>query len=274
MAERDGQFAEFERAGWAARGPEYAAGFGAFTAHCVPALLDAVEPCSGRLLIDVGTGPGIAALAATLRGAQVIGADESAVMLGSAHRRLRWLVRARAQQLPLRTDGADILVGNLVVNHLPDPPAGMAEFLRVLSPGGRLALTAWDLAGDNHATALIGRAMQAAGVQPPPTPASPWAAYAEPAAFAALLRGSGLADVRVDPVAFTHVVPPDVWWQAICSGTVCSAAQLSGLDDRSRSAVRVAYDDLIGPYVDSEGRAHLPGLAWLAAGRVGQLPGA
>lgn len=263
-----GSFAEFERSGWAARGPDYASGFGAYTAHCVPALLDAVEPCTGRLLLDVGTGPGNAAVAATVRGADVVAIDESALMLSVARRRLPRLVRARAQQLPVRDAAADIVVGNCVVNHLPDPPAGVAEFARVLRPGGRLALTAWDLAGGNQATAVISRAIDAAGVHPPATPSNPFAAHAEPAAFAALLTAAGLAQVRVEPVEFSHVVAPDVWWEAISSGTVTTTGRLRALDLDALNQVRAAYQDVIGAYVDEDGLAHLPALAWLAVGRA------
>lgn len=267
---RVNDFAKFERSGWAARGSGYASGFGAYTARCVPALLDAVEPCVGRLLIDVGTGPGIAALAASVRGAQVVGIDESAAMLHEAKRRLPLLVRARGQQLPLRTAVADIVIGNCVVNHLPDPAAGVMELARVLRPGGRLALTAWDLAGGNQATGVIGRAIKGAGVRPPATPSNPFAAHADPAAFGALLAAAGLADVRVEPVSFTHVVSPGPWWEAIRSGTVTTNGQLSALDVASLDRVRTAYEDLVSEYLDADGLARLPALAWLATGRATQ----
>ena len=259
-------FADFERSGWADRGAGYAGGFGAYTARCVPALLDAVEPCVGRLLVDVGTGPGIAALAASVRGAEVVGIDESAAMLHEAQRRLPVVVRARGQELPLRTAVADIVIGNCVVNHLPDPAAGVAELARILRPGGRLALTAWDLAGGNQATGVVGRAIMSAAVVPPATPANPFAAHADPAAFGALLVAAGLADVRVDPVRFTHVVAPDVWWEAIRSGTVTTNGQLDALDVTSLDRVRAAYQELTAEYLDADGNAHLPALAWLAVG--------
>lgn len=261
-------FAEFERSGWAQRGAGYTGGFGTYTARCVPALLDAVEPCAGRLLVDVGTGPGIAAVAATVRGAVVVGVDESAAMLHEAQRRLPTLVRACALQLPLRPAVADIVIGNCVINHLPDPAAGVAEFARVLRPGGRLALTSWDLAGGNQATALVGRAIKGAGVHPPATPANPFVAHADPAAFGALLSAAGLVDVTVTPVPFIHPVPPGGWWEAIRSGTVTTNGQLSALDGPALGRVRSAYDDLVSEYVDGEGIAHLPALAWLATGRV------
>lgn len=264
----EGRFADFERRGWAQRGPDYAGGFGVYTARCVPALLDAVEPCVGRLLVDVGTGTGIAALAAKVRGADVVGIDESAKMLGEAQRRLPTLVRARGQQLPLRTAVADIVIGNCVVNHLPDPAAGVAELARALRPGGRLALTAWDLAGGNQATGVVGRAITDAGVRPPPTPSNPFAAHADATSFGALLETAGLADVGVVPISFTHVVSPDVWWEAIRSGTVTTNGQLSSLDSTSLARVRAAYRDLVTQYVDADGLAHLPALAWLAIGRA------
>jgi len=100
--------------------------------------------------------------------------------------------------LPLRTAVADIVIGNCVVNHLPGPAAGVAELARILGPGGRLALTAWDPAGGNQATGGFGRAITSAGVVPPATPANPFAAHADPAAFGALLAAAGLTEARVD----------------------------------------------------------------------------
>ncbi|MGB9378333.1 MAG: class I SAM-dependent methyltransferase [Mycobacteriales bacterium] len=262
-------FGQFERVGWAGRGPGYTGGFGALTARCVPALLDAVDPCHGRLLIDVGTGTGIVAMAASARGASVIGVDESASMLRTAAGYLPRLLRGRVQRLPVRDASVDIVVGNCVVNHLPDPVAGLAELRRVLRPAGRLALTAWDMTGANEAISVVARAVRAAGVDAPDLPANPFAAHGDPAAFAALLGTAGLHDVTVAPVHVVHVVEPGAWWEALRSGTVMTSGQLAALDPASRQRVRAAYDDLVAAYVDADGLAHLPAAAWLAAGRGG-----
>jgi SAM-dependent methyltransferase len=53
---------------------------------------------------------------------------------------VRWAV-AGAHPLPFRGGAFDALFAGELVEHLPDPAAGVAEFHRVLRPGGTLILT-------------------------------------------------------------------------------------------------------------------------------------
>jgi len=53
---------------------------------------------------------------------------------------VRWLV-AEAQPLPFRDQAFDALFAGELVEHLVDPRPGLAEFRRVLKPGGVLILT-------------------------------------------------------------------------------------------------------------------------------------
>jgi len=53
---------------------------------------------------------------------------------------VRWLV-AGAQPLPFRDAAFDALFAGELIEHLPDPRPGVAEFRRVLRPGGTLILT-------------------------------------------------------------------------------------------------------------------------------------
>jgi len=53
---------------------------------------------------------------------------------------VRWLV-AEATPLPFRDGSFDALFAGELVEHLPDPQPGVAEFHRVLRPGGTLILT-------------------------------------------------------------------------------------------------------------------------------------
>jgi SAM-dependent methyltransferase len=120
-------------------------------------LLDRLEaaggPVSGRLL-DVGTGAGILAIEAARRwpGSDVIGLDGSAGMLavaGSVARSeldpsagISW-VRGHAAALPFETGSIDAVVSSFVYQLVPHLSAALAEALRVLRPGGRLALVTW-----------------------------------------------------------------------------------------------------------------------------------
>jgi SAM-dependent methyltransferase len=97
-------------------------------------------PASGDLL-EVGAGTGMlwADGASDLR---LTLTDSSAAMCA----RLRAISGARvlrcdATRLPFRPGSFDVVVGNHMLYHLDDPGAGLAEFARVLRPGGRLAVS-------------------------------------------------------------------------------------------------------------------------------------
>jgi SAM-dependent methyltransferase len=99
----------------------------------------------GATVVDVGCGTGRALPA--LRGAAgrrgvVIGVDVKPEMLTIA-----WqvagqsqLLMADARRLPLADASADVVFAAGLVQHLPDPGAGLAELARITRAGGRLII--------------------------------------------------------------------------------------------------------------------------------------
>ncbi|HEX6330349.1 MAG TPA: methyltransferase domain-containing protein [Actinomycetota bacterium] len=107
----------------------------------------------GQRVLDVGTGTGVAANAALGAGADVVGVDHSIGMLRTA-RRNRPDVRgvgAEAIDLPFRDGTFDVVLGSFVIAHFTKVETALFDLLRVLRPGGRLALTAWADAEDELA---------------------------------------------------------------------------------------------------------------------------
>lgn len=97
------------------------------------------------VVLDVGCGPGraSAALARRWRDAHVIGIDLALPMLRLARRARGWLRRlpvvcADAGRLPLPDASVDLLFSSLCLQWLDEPRAALAEFARVLRPGGTL----------------------------------------------------------------------------------------------------------------------------------------
>lgn len=97
-------------------------------------------------LLDVGTGPGDfpGRLRAAGHRGRLVGADLSAGMVerAQAHHPGVEYVRAGADALGFAEASFDVLTARHMLYHVPDVPAALAEFRRVLRPGGRfLAVT-------------------------------------------------------------------------------------------------------------------------------------
>ena len=98
---------------------------------------------AGEVVLDPGCGTGwqAAGLARALPGARVIGVDLSAGMLAKARAAGAGpLAQADAARLPLAAGSVDLVVTRGVLHHLPDVVAALAEWRRVLRPGGAVVI--------------------------------------------------------------------------------------------------------------------------------------
>lgn len=108
-------------------------------------LLDAAAVMNGDRLLDVACGTGVVARTAAAMGATCAGADLNPEMLAMAGRlapELEWL-SADAVSLPSEDEAYDVVTCQQGLQFMPDPVAALREMLRVLRPGGRLALATW-----------------------------------------------------------------------------------------------------------------------------------
>ncbi len=116
----------------------------------VNALLDGM-PANGTAL-DIGCGTGISTAILGQRVASVIGVDPNADMLARAAERCRELPSVRFVLGTAEATGlADEVANRILVAqafHWCDPPRALAEFHRVLRPGGRCGLL-WNLRIDD-----------------------------------------------------------------------------------------------------------------------------
>jgi SAM-dependent methyltransferase len=162
-------FNAFEAAGWETHAAGYEEFFGPITTRLVEPLLDAAGVRPGARVLDVASGPGYVAARAAERGASVVGVDIAEAMISLA-RRLHPQLEFRhgsAEALPLRDESFDAALGNFVVLHLGRPEQAAAELARVLVPGGRVALTVWDLPDRARFIGVFLDAVAAAGATPP-----------------------------------------------------------------------------------------------------------
>jgi ubiquinone/menaquinone biosynthesis C-methylase UbiE/Co/Zn/Cd efflux system component len=100
-------------------------------------------------IVDVGSGPGFLCfeLAKLLPGATFLGVDPSPhaiekALLGAVRAGVERFEarRGRAEQFPVDSDSADLVISRESLHEWEDVPAASAEIYRVLKPGGFLAL--------------------------------------------------------------------------------------------------------------------------------------
>jgi ubiquinone/menaquinone biosynthesis C-methylase UbiE len=108
-------------------------------------LLELVRPHAGWTALDVATGAGHTALAIAPHVARVVATDLTAEMLAETTRlaRERGVAnietrRADAEALPFPDAAFDLVTCRLAFHHFPHPETALAEFARVLRPGGLL----------------------------------------------------------------------------------------------------------------------------------------
>jgi SAM-dependent methyltransferase len=274
MSERVGSVAAFkalEQAGWGARVETYDCLTGRITARLVEPLLDAAAVAAGMGVLDVGTGPGYAAQGAAERGAVATGVDIADELLALARRRhpgIRFLP-GDAEDLPFAERSFDAVVSNFTINHLPRPEHAIHEFRRVVVPGARIAVSAWDVPERNRVLGILVDAVRACEVthlQDAPAGPDPYR-FADDDELLGLLRGAGLEDVGVQPVSLTQrVLDTDELWQGMLGGSVRTAGLVMRQSSSTRRKIRAEVERLAEEY-SADGGLAIPACAKIASGR-------
>jgi len=102
-------------------------------------------------VVDVGCGTGFLTQYAAMhtRGSgRIVGVDLSPQMLQKAKENLSKLGRIEsvdfrvgdAENIPIEDGFADAVVGNMILHHCPRPKRAISEMMRILKPGGRIAI--------------------------------------------------------------------------------------------------------------------------------------
>jgi SAM-dependent methyltransferase len=123
--------------------------FESFTTPAAASLVDFAKVTSGSSVLDVACGTGVVAVTAATRGAKVSAMDLSPVLLERARENARIaeleidFKEGNAEKLPYADASFDFVLSQFGHMFAPRPKLVIAEMLRVLKPGGRIAFSTW-----------------------------------------------------------------------------------------------------------------------------------
>jgi SAM-dependent methyltransferase len=229
---------------WAS-GDAYENYMGRWSRLIAPRFLEWLGAAPKEEWLDIGCGAGVlsAAILAQCDPARVAGIDASKPFVEAARAQVRdprFEVRTgNALTLPFDDREFGFAVSGLVLNFTGDSGSAAAEMVRVVRPGGRVALYVWDYAGHmqimrhffDAATAMDARAREFDdGVRAP---------ICRPGPLGELFDAAGLRDVDVRaidiPAAFEGF---DDYWNPFLGGTGSAPKYYASLPPEQQIALR------------------------------------
>ena len=224
---------------------------------------------SGDRVLDVATGRGAVLVPAAERvgpGGSVTGIDlsEEMVRIASAEAaRLGGNVQVQqmdAERLDFPNAAFDHVLCGFGIMFFPNLDRALGEFQRVLKPGGRVAVSTWQIS-QAHDLGVVLNALDLGRLDEPG-----W--ISDPAQLTNVLARAGFTDLHVHPDAHVfHYDGIDQYWQN-ARGTGLRR-WLDTLDPQQTEQVRAAFAQRVQSQTQPDG-LHLSATALLATGRLPQ----
>jgi ubiquinone/menaquinone biosynthesis C-methylase UbiE len=260
-----------ERQGHDALANSYHAFFAAVTALATEPLFDQVHLHPGIRLLDVASGPGAVAADAAKRGARSVGVDLSPRMVELAQR-LHPTIEYReadVEHLPFPDHAFDAVVCAFGLGHFPRPGLAVAECVRTLSPGGRIAFAWWDDPSRQRIQGIFRDAIAEVGVsalQNMPQGHNVFR-FSNSGEFRRLLDEAGLAEVKVTEHAATYFVPDtETLWRGGLGSLVLTGAVIKKQEQATQDLIRAAFERRASVYRSADG-LNLPIAFKIGSGR-------
>jgi SAM-dependent methyltransferase len=240
-------------------------------------LVEALAPRPGAQVLELAAGPGDVGLLVAPRvrpGGRALLTDGAEAMVAAitaraAARGLSDVVDARTLDAE-RIDAPDASLDGVVCRWgymlLADPGAALRETRRVLAPGGRVALAAWDGPQANPWLSAAALELRERGLAAAPAPDAPGPfAWRDRAAIGARLEDAGFTGVVLGTVAFAFRYPDlDTWWERAVDLGASLAAALASADEATGNALKAGAQARLAPYVAADGSVAIPAATHVA----------
>src|SRR5712692_5616549 len=240
-------------------------------------LLDRADLRTGLRVLDLACGAGTPVLAEARRvGPQgnVVGVDTSEAVLSLAREYAQAdgltnveFRAADAGGLPFEDQSFDRVTSEFGAMYFPDLPRALAESLRVLRPGGRLAWLVWGPFDQPFFRATAQVAMRHAGIsEVPPEAAQPFC-FSGGGSLKRAVEAAGFEQVRETSheVFSSWPGPPEEMCEVFYGGAPPFRGILDRLDADSRRQAMAEATEMLRKFY-SEGRVRVPEIVILVTG--------
>ena len=245
------------------------------------AMTDAVAPEPGDAVLELACGAGGLGLAIADKvapGGSVLLSDVAPEMVTIAAARAAQRgehggestqITARVidlEQIDLPDESFDIVVCREGLMFALDPRRAALEIVRVLRPGGRVAVGVWGPRNRNPWLGVLADAIQERTGSPVPAPGvpGPFSLGAE-GVLENTLTAAGLQQVQVEEVAVpTHDASFEEYWQLRTALAGPLKRLLAGLPAEDLAVIRETVRSRLSQYQQADGLT-IPGLAYVAS---------
>jgi SAM-dependent methyltransferase len=221
-------------------------------------------------MLDVCTGHGVLALAASKRGAKVSAIDFAEAMVAAARRNVpaAECLQSDAQDLPYLDDTFEAVICGYGIIHVPEPNRALAEMRRVLRPGGRVAISVWERPSPDNGFGLVMGAIKAHGRLDVALPHGPdFFQFGDQDSLKSALALTGFIDTNATTLPL--VMPlrqPTEFMDAVLKGTVRAKAMLLAQDDAALLTINAIVARAISRLFGSGAGFRVPMPAILGSG--------
>ena len=225
--------------------------------------IDAANPSSGEMVLDVGCGTGTSTFQIAERvgpGGSVVGADISSTMVDAANGRAEAIGTSNVSfvvadaQIHQHVQPFNLVYSRFGLMFFDDPPAAFANIRAALKPTGRIAFVCWQTPAKNPSLSLRREAvLPLLPATPAPAPGAPGPfSLADPDKIRALLASAGFSSVSVEGSDAkanlgTNLDEATDSQFAIFTATANLDATDPPLAKKARAAIREAMTPFLGP---------------------------